>query len=77
MINNNTLRINKGTISFLLLICFQILISTKPIFAQKVDTGIDVLQKTNYSILKGKKDWNHHQSYESQSKYRINYLSSS
>ena len=55
MINNNALRIHAGTVCFLLLIGFQILFSTKAIFAQKVDTGIDVLQKTNYLILKGKK----------------------
>ena len=55
MINNNALRTHRGTIFFLLLICLQILFPTKPILAQKVDTGLDVLQKTNYSILKGKK----------------------
>ena len=54
MINNNALRSQTGTVCFLLLICFQILFSTKPILAQKVETGIDVLQKTNYSTLKGK-----------------------
>ena len=55
MINNNTLHIQIGMRLSLLLICFQLLFLSKPILAQKVDTGIDVLQKTNYSILKGKK----------------------
>ncbi len=55
MINYKNLSTYSKTVHFLLLICIQILFSIKPIFAQKVDTGIDVLQKTNYSILKGKK----------------------
>jgi uncharacterized protein YbbC (DUF1343 family) len=55
MINNKPMRIPLRAVCFLLLICFQVLFFQKPILAQKVDTGIDVLQKTNYSILKGKK----------------------
>ncbi|MBN2597530.1 MAG: DUF1343 domain-containing protein [Marinifilaceae bacterium] len=55
MINNNTLRIHAEIVCFLLLICFHVLLFSNPILAQKVDTGIDVLQKTNYSILKGKR----------------------
>jgi uncharacterized protein YbbC (DUF1343 family) len=31
-----------------------ILLFTQPILAQKVETGIDVLQKTNFSALQGK-----------------------
>ncbi|BAX80505.1 exo-beta-N-acetylmuramidase NamZ family protein [Labilibaculum antarcticum] len=55
MINNNALRIPLRAVYFLLLVCLQVLFLQKPILAQKVDTGIDVLQKTNYAILKGKK----------------------
>ncbi|MFA9371549.1 MAG: exo-beta-N-acetylmuramidase NamZ domain-containing protein [Labilibaculum antarcticum] len=55
MINNNSLRIPLRAVCFLLLVGFQVLFFQKPILAQKVDTGIDVLQKTNYAILKGKK----------------------
>ena len=55
MIHHKTLNIYKGLKYLLLFICIQILFSQTAILAQKVETGIDVLQKTNYSILTGKK----------------------
>ena len=55
MINNNTLHLYRGLRHALLLICIQILFFQTSILAQKVETGIDVLQKTNYSFLTGKK----------------------
>lgn len=55
MIHHKALDIYKKLKYLLLFICIQILFSQTTILAQKVETGIDVLQKTNYSILKGKK----------------------
>lgn len=53
MINHVT--IHKQIKFLLLIICFQFVFFTNAIFAQKVETGIDILQKNSYSILEGKK----------------------
>lgn len=50
-----TFRIYRGYTCFLLYIGIQILFFSHSILAQKVETGIDVLQATSFSALHGKK----------------------